>query len=112
MTGWQAFIDNVKWNYPLPLLVFGLVMVVYAAQRLRGEIDNLMLRARIRDHMPEIQKQEIQHYEAIIEEKDERIAWLESEVMSHRRAARGAMGYLSGLVTTENITDTRIRRPK
>jgi len=98
MSAWARFIDNVKWNYPFPLVIFGMVVFIVVAVLITVNIMNLMLRLRIRDRLPEIQKAEIKHYESLIAEKDKRMRWLESEVDIQRQAVRGAMGYLSGLV--------------
>ncbi len=98
MTAWTRFIDNVKWNYPFPLVIFGLVVFIVVAVLITINIMNLLLHMRIKDHLPELQKEEIKHYEKLIAEKDKRMAWLESEIDVQRQAVRGAMGYLSGLV--------------
>ena len=97
MTAWARFIDNVKWNYPFPLVIFGCVVFIVAAVLITRNIDNLLLRLRIRDHMPEMQKLEIKHYERIITMREDEIAWLKTELATYQEAARGAMTYLSGL---------------
>ena len=98
MTAWTRFIDNVKWQYPFPLVIFGMIVFIVVAVLITIQIMNLMLHMRIKDHLPELQKEEIKHYERLIAEKDKRMAWLESEIDIQRQAVRGAMGYLSGLV--------------
>ena len=98
MTAWTRFIDNVKWNYPFPLVIFGMIVFIVVAVLITINIMNLLLHVRVRDHLPEIQKAEIKHYEEIIATMDKHVKWLESEIDVQRQAVRGAMSYLSGLV--------------
>ena len=80
------------------VMTMGIALVIVVAVLITVNIMNLLLHIRIRDHLPEIQKEEIKHYERLIAEKDKRMSWLESEIDVQRQAVRGAMGYLSGLV--------------
>ncbi len=98
MSWWQGFITEVKYNFPIALIVAVQLTVIYVAQRIRGEVDNLMLRTRIRERLPEEYKTELAAKDREIEERDKRIAWLETEINHQRSAIRGAMGHLSGLI--------------
>ncbi len=112
MTAWSRFIDNVKWNYPFPLVIFGMVVFIVTAVLITINIMNLLVHVRIRDRLPETQKEEIKHYERLIAEKEKRMSWLESEIDVQRQAVRGAMGYLSGLIARDDAPTPHIRREK
>ena len=98
VTGWKMFIDNLKWNYPIPLLIFGIVVVVYFAQRVRGGVDNLILWSRIKDRLPLFAKIALSRKDREIAVLVKRVAELETAAASFREAARGAVGYLTGFV--------------
>ena len=46
MTAWTRFIDNVKYNYPFPLVIFGCIVFVVCAVLITRNIDNLFMAGR------------------------------------------------------------------
>ena len=112
MTPWLRFWDWLRWSLPWWIVGAAIVVLILGSNWGTWRVAKLWFRHKIKDFLPETARQEIEHRDRLIKERDERIEMQQEEIGCHRAAIRGAMASLSGLVATENSTDIRIRRPK